>query len=89
MDTISFLDILRERRLDICPPHFSKIKIKDFFNERHVLDWIERKLKGRFSIANELTIEENKISPCKVIGFEDPKEMTFFILSYNQGDRYD
>lgn len=89
MDTISFLDILRERRLNVIPPHFAKIKIENLIYEKHIIDWIERRLTGRFSVSNELSVEENKIVPSRFIGFEDPKELTFFILSYNQGDHYD
>lgn len=86
---ISLLDILRERRLSNIPPHFSKMKIKGLFYEKDILDWIEKRLTGRFSIVEELTIEENKVVPCRFVGFEDPKEMTYFLLSYNQGDNYD
>lgn len=90
MYNISFLDILSERRLKTMPPHFSKMKIKEaLFMERAICGWIEKKLAGRYCLSTELSIEDDKLVPCNFLGFEDPKEMTYFILSYNQGDAND
>jgi hypothetical protein len=80
------LDILGEREVKTMPPHFSKIKIFteniwiDDFHE--IQDWIVNKLSGRFCIKKMPTIgSDSKIKSSHFVGFEDSKELTYFMLA--------
>ncbi len=67
------------------PPHFSKIKLetKEFYHEDDKIhSWVSSKLKGRFSIKKMPTIgTDGRIRSEFYIGFEDQKELTYFILA--------
>ena len=76
------IDVLRKREIGFMPPHFSKIKLSDddsLFDEKS--DWIKNKLKGRYYINHAPSIDNNKLKTTTFIGFEDPKELTYFMLA--------
>jgi hypothetical protein len=76
------LDILKKRELKFLPPHFSKFKISDFDNfDNKISDWIRSKLKGRYCIASIPSVEADKLKPSVYVGFEDEKELTYFMLA--------
>ena len=78
------IDVLKQREVKTLPPHFSKIKIHEgtvFSNNMH--DWIQTKLKGRFCIVRSPSIDqEGNLKSFFYVGFEDQKELTFFMLAY-------
>ena len=77
------LDILGKRKLSFMPLHFAKVKISDleFFHD-DLIDWIETKLEGRFSISHEPSVDDNgKLKLSTFIGFENQKELTYFLLA--------
>jgi hypothetical protein len=77
------LDILDKRKVDFMPIHFVKTKINlpDLIDES-IIDWIETKLNGRFAVSVEPTIDSNgKLVTATFIGFENQKELTYFLLA--------
>lgn len=78
------LDVIGNRVLKTLPPHFAKMKIEGFdfpVNEDDIKEWIRSRLKGRFSVTKMPGYDSNgKLRSYTVIGFEDHKELTFFML---------
>jgi len=76
---INPLDILNKRALKWMPPHFSKARIgtKDQFLSPEIEDWIKYKLKGRYCLVN--TAEDTGVFT--YVGFEEEKELTYFMLA--------
>jgi len=77
------LDVLNIRRLKIMPPHFSKTKVSntDRINPDLAV-WINSKLKGRYSIFSYPNLDsEEKQKNSTYVGFEDEKELTYFMLA--------
>jgi hypothetical protein len=80
MINLNPLDILKRRELKILPPHFGKISIE--FYEEKIHQWIKYKLKGRFCIVRMPFIDrDNKLKSSTFVGFEDQKELTYFMLA--------
>lgn len=74
------LDILGKRELKILPPHFSRITID--IHEERIRRWVRYKLKGRFCIIRTPFIDnDNRLKSSTFIGFEDQKELTYFMLA--------
>jgi len=75
------LDVLKVRKLEKMPIHFVKTKLDDW----HTLDienWIKSKLKGRYCLSRMPTItSSNSLKVESFIGFEEEKEMTYFMLA--------
>lgn len=75
--------VLNERRLKKMPLHFSKTKIGiDRFLDDSIANWIESRLQGRYCICNLPSFEDNKLSISLFVGFEEEKELTYFLLAY-------
>jgi hypothetical protein len=77
------LNVLKERKVAYMPPHFSKTALPGIlFMEDEILDWVTSKLKGRFCFTKLPVLDSNnKLQPGPIIGFEDTKEMTYFLLA--------
>ena len=77
------LDVLKIRELDSVPPHFSKIRISNSDQyDYQILTWIRNKLKGRFYLSSFPEINENNhLSVATYAGFEEQKELTYFMLA--------
>jgi hypothetical protein len=82
---INALNFTEGRKLDFLPPHFKSIEMLDFVSPE-VDHWILTNLRGRYFRGKTTKLENNKITECYVIAFEDPKEATFFILG-NTGQK--
>lgn len=83
MIEINALEVLNQRRMEIIPPHFAKMKIseKDIYSES-VENWIRAKLKGRYFVKKYPSIgNDGKVTPSTFVGFEIQSEMTHFILA--------
>jgi hypothetical protein len=76
-------DVLKTRKVDIVPPHFSKIKIADSDRfDTNISNWIKTKLKGRYYIADFPSIDgSGKLKVSTFAGFEEKKELTYFMLA--------
>jgi len=79
---INPLNVLDIRELDFPPTLFEYLVLDTNLKKIDVLrDWIYENLKYRFYIGTTLCIENNQIVTKIRLGFEDPKESSFFILS--------
>jgi len=84
MFKINPLNILKKRRLSFVPPHFSKIQIQnhDLFFDTDLIKWIDTKLNGRYTIVNlPYVTSEGKSQTGTFAAFEDPRELTYFMLA--------
>lgn len=79
------LSICDKRKMDFLPIHFSKFQITsgNFFHDENLIDWIESKLFGRYSVTTLPSVDtDGKLTSSVFVGFEDPKELTYFMLAY-------
>lgn len=79
------LDVLKKRRLSIMPVHFKKTKLSTIsfeFDIDDLLNWITQRLNGRYCILSEPYIDDKgQTKTSTFLGFEDQKELTYFILA--------
>lgn len=80
-DTPNCLDYYDDRRRRIPPPHFKYSYLYNavVFQSNNIAHWITNHLKGRFFL-DESFDEENPLGFLQV-GFEDPVELTQFLLA--------
>jgi hypothetical protein len=81
--TINPLNVLGFRMLNRIPKHFSSVAVdvrtEDSQNLRR---WIYNNLNSRFAVVNELmVVNGNSMTESTKIGFEDPREVTMFMLT--------
>ena len=64
-------------------PHFEYIYLPQRYNlEITIQKWISLNLKGRFYVGKGVHIDQtNKISESLKVGFEEPKELSYFTLA--------
>ena len=77
------LDVLKRRKTDFLPVHFAKVKIASYnMWDNSIEQWVQKNLKGRYCITKALSINgQGKLVTDSVLGLEDQKEMTFFMLA--------
>jgi hypothetical protein len=76
------IDVLKQRKLKTLPPHFSKMKISESELFEGVEDWVKTKLKGRYCLVRSPGIDEGgNLKSATYIGFEQQKELTYFMLA--------
>lgn len=69
------------RQVDILPPHFEVITTQMTYNiNDSIASWIQKNLKGRFYVGKGIAVTD-KIESVVKIGFEDPKEASYFALA--------
>jgi hypothetical protein len=82
VDKINPLNVLEIREVADPPPHFEYLFIDLKYNIVAPLkDWIYENLKNRFYIGECLQLENNQFVVRIKIGFEEPKEASFFLLA--------
>ena len=75
------LDVLKIRKLDQMPIHFVKTKLNEW-HYTEIESWIKYKLKGRYCLTRMPSItSSNSLKVETFIGFEEEKEMTYFMLA--------
>ena len=79
------LDVLGIRKIGFLPLHFSTIRARDIGLNTVFLDeienWITDRLSGRYCIVNTPMIGHNDVlEDVTVLEFEEPKEITNFLL---------
>jgi hypothetical protein len=74
------LDVLNKRSLKWLPPHFTKSRFSSLasFQQEKIDTWIKHRLKGRYCVLNK---PDHTNTPSLVVGFEDEKELTYFMLA--------
>jgi|TARA_B110000305_G_C19447803_1_gene645863 hypothetical protein len=77
---LNFFDI---RKLDFPGSHLEYMEITPNYNiEQAISNWIMANLKSRFYVGKNLTVNEgNEVTSKLKIGFEDPKELSYFALA--------
>ena len=80
MQDVNPLEVLNKRVLDFMPKHFVKTSIS-YLESRETYNWVRQNLRGRFCVIDYPTIENGRLKHVKHIGFEDPKELTYFMLA--------
>jgi len=82
---LNALDVLNSRKITSAAPHFSKIMISNFdwdTLDQSIEDWITANLKGRYYLISlPYVAEDGKLKTARFAGFEDHKEITYFILA--------
>jgi len=79
----NILDFFNIRHTKSPPDHFQYILIPIQYNlEDTISKWIYHHLKGRFYVGKSIKLDNNlKIMECLQIGFEEPKELSYFTLA--------
>lgn len=78
------LDVLLKRRVGFCPTHFTTTSLKKRYNlEGAICDWIHDNLKGRYFFGQnvQLNKEDNSLGTVYTVGFENGKELSYFMLA--------
>ena len=77
------LNLFDIRSLKFPPGHFEYINLPMKYNIEDTLSkWITKNLKGRYYIGKTSHIDnENKVTLGIKVGFEEPKELSFFTLA--------
>jgi len=77
------LDYLNLRQPESAPTFFQYVYIPMQYNlEETIRRWIKDNLKGRFYVGRGLFNDKNgSLSERLQIGFEDPKELSYFTLA--------
>lgn len=79
------LDILNVRKMNRIPKYFSKIKLSDgsyVQDINEIESWIENRCRNRYSISKIPFVDSTgKIKECIFAGFEEEKELTYFMLA--------
>jgi predicted secreted protein len=77
------LNFFEIRRQEVPCPHFEYICLPTTYNLEHSLSkWITENLKGRYYLGKSLYLSESgQIENVMKVGFEDPKECSYFTLA--------
>jgi hypothetical protein len=80
---INPLNVLNIREVNTPPEGWEYIYLDEIYNiEDSLRKWININLSGRFFIAKTLNVNDNKSFEIKIkIGFEEPKEASYFLLA--------
>jgi hypothetical protein len=82
MKELNPLDVLKERELTILPPHFATISLSDTEIKGEIITWVEAKLNGRYCVVKKPALDSSgSLKSLVFLGFEDQKELTFFMLA--------
>lgn len=82
VDKINPLNVLGCREVLDPPPHFHYLFVDLKYNiVSSVKQWIYENLKNRFYIGESLQLTDNQLTVRIRIGFEEPKDASFFLLA--------
>ena len=82
IEKINPLNVLGCREVADPPPHFNYLCVDLKYNiVSSIKQWIYENLKSRFYMGECLVLENNQFSVQIKIGFEEPKEASFFLLA--------
>jgi hypothetical protein len=76
------LEFFNMRRMRLCPPHFEVTTTSMMYNLEDSIDrWIKENLKGRYYVGKGIVAHSSIKEPVIKIGFEEPKEASYFMLA--------
>lgn len=83
MALLNPLDALGYRKLDFLPKQFVVYEFKniDFVMEDELSNWIRTNLQDRYFVGYVPLFESNKSKSILCVGFENGRELTYFILA--------
>lgn len=77
------------RRVEHCPPHFTKVEFDLRTMEKTIADWIWANLSGRFYYGDMYYIDGTSVAFHKCAAFEIPGEASMFGLILDQINKND
>lgn len=77
------LNVLEVRRVKAAPPHFEYVNIPMKYNlEQSLIKWIETNLRHRFFVGGNVSLNsDNKLIQVITVGFEENRDMSYFMLA--------
>ena len=77
------LNVFEVRQVKSAPPHFEYVNLPMKYNlEESLVKWIKQNLKHRFYAGKNVTLDEdNKLIQVLTVGFEETKDMSYFMLA--------
>tara|TARA_E500000081_G_C6037734_1_gene307757 strand:+ start:630 stop:911 length:282 start_codon:yes stop_codon:yes gene_type:complete len=77
------LEVFKARQVPTAVPYFEYVNIPTRYNlEGSLSKWIQANLRNRYYIGKGVTLDpENKLNQVITIGFEETKEMSYFMLA--------
>lgn len=83
------LNVHQLRRVEHCPPHFTKVTFSLATSEKIIADWIWENLTNRFYMGDVFTSDGNGTQMCKCVGFEEEGEASYFALMIDTINKYE
>jgi len=80
---INSLNVFEVRRVKSAPPHFEYVNLPMKYNlEESLVKWIKQNLKNRFYTGKNVSLDsDNKLVQVLTVGFEETKDMSYFMLA--------
>ena len=77
------LNVFKIQKVKSAVPNFEYVNLPIKYNLEDSLDkWINSHLRNRYYIGKQVTLDnENKLSQVITIGFEETKDMSYFMLA--------
>jgi len=76
------IDVLKQRKVTTISTQFKRVKISEIDLFEGLEEWVRLKLKGRYYIAKQPSIDSSgNLKSNTYIGFEESKELTYFMLA--------
>ena len=77
------LEVFKARQVTTAVPYFEYVNIPTRYNlEGSLSKWIQDNLRNRYYIGKGVTLDtDNKLNQVITIGFEETKEMSYFMLA--------
>lgn len=78
------LNFFKARKSTVMVPYFEYITIPYTYNiEESLNKWIQKNLKGRYFVGRtvDVSTKTNHVETLMKVGFEDSKEMSYFMLA--------
>ena len=77
------LEVFKCRKTSSPPAHFEYKKLPLTYNlSDSISNWIADHLKGRYYVGRSIAVNETRsIETILKVGFEDPKELSYFTLA--------
>ena len=71
------------RKLDRIPPHFKSISLPNQheYQSQKLARWIYSNCAGRFALVNDVQYQNDQVHIVTTIAFEEPSDLTLFVLS--------
>ena len=77
------LNVFEVRQVKSAPPHFEYVNLPMKYNlEESLVKWIKQNLKNRFYAGKNISLDsDNKLVQVLTVGFEETKDMSYFMLA--------